>query len=53
MPRDLPPAAVDIIDGLLSLNINQRYGCGPPGSKYDLESLKKHPFFNNINFNNL
>ena len=45
MPHDLNPAAVDIIDGLLSLNINTRYGCGPSGSIYDLESLKKHAFF--------
>ena len=40
MPPELEPEALDIIDGLLNLKSNDRYGCGPPGSKNDLESLK-------------
>jgi hypothetical protein len=50
MPPDLDPASIDIIDGLLNLNISQRYGCGAPGSTNDIKSLKQHPFFASIDF---
>lgn len=44
---------MDIIDGLLRLDASQRYGCGPTGSKNDLESLKNHPFFRKLDFSKL
>jgi 3-phosphoinositide dependent protein kinase-1 len=53
LPLDLPPDAIDIIDGLLNSNISERYGCGPIGSKNDIKALKAHPFFKDINFNTL
>jgi len=36
----MDPDTIDIIDGLLSLKINDRYGCGPEGSQNDIENLK-------------
>lgn len=42
--------AVDLIDELLKLNPMERLGCGKPGSGRDYETLKKHKFFNGLNF---
>lgn len=31
----------------------QRLGGGPPGSMYDFEALKQHPFFDGLDFDKL
>ena len=49
----IPEDAKDIIKQLLIKDPFLRLGGGNLGSKYDINSLKKHPFFNNINFDNL
>jgi len=42
-----------MIDGLLKIDMNERYGCGLPGSNNDITALKNHPFFKDINFETL
>ena len=49
----IPTDAMDLISKILIKIPNQRLGAGEPGSKYDIEHLKKHPFFKNINWDNL
>lgn len=52
-PADFDPAARDIIDGLLKIDINERYGCGSSGAPNDIATLKLHPFFKSIDFQKL
>ena len=49
----IPDDAKDIIKKLLIKDPFLRLGGGSNGSEYDINSLKKHPFFNNINFDNI
>ncbi len=49
----IPDDAKDIIKKLLKQDPFLRLGGGIFGSEYDINSLKKHPFFNNINFDNI
>eukprot|EP00357_Protocruzia_adherens_P011800 CAMPEP_0115010450 /NCGR_PEP_ID=MMETSP0216-20121206/23326_1 /TAXON_ID=223996 /ORGANISM="Protocruzia adherens, Strain Boccale" /LENGTH=469 /DNA_ID=CAMNT_0002378673 /DNA_START=165 /DNA_END=1574 /DNA_ORIENTATION=- len=46
-------AAKDLIDKLLVVNPADRLGAGAPGTELDFEHLKKHPFFEEIDFNDL
>ena len=50
---EIPEDAKDLILKILVAEPKMRLGGGDPGSKYDLAHLKKHPFFKNINWNNL
>lgn len=37
----------------MQLNPLKRLGCGAKGSNIDFDSLKKHPFFDGLNFERL
>ncbi len=50
---DLDENAQDIIKKLLVRDPNLRLGAGSPSSGNDFEALKSHPFFSNINWDNL
>ncbi|KAJ6230309.1 3-phosphoinositide-dependent protein kinase 1-related [Anaeramoeba flamelloides] len=47
-PKKFPEQARDLVDKLLVINPEERIG-----AKGDFESLKSHPFFDGIDFNNL
>ncbi|KAJ3424865.1 3-phosphoinositide-dependent protein kinase 1-related [Anaeramoeba flamelloides] len=47
-PKSFPEQAQDLVDKLLVINPEERIG-----AKGDFESLKSHPFFDGIDFNNL
>ena len=49
----VPNDAKDLIKKLLITDNNLRLGAGSFGSEFDINNLKKHPFFNDINFENL
>ena len=42
-----------MVEKLLIREPDKRLGAGLPGSQYDFKSLKKHPFFKGIDFENL
>ena len=46
----MPVEVVDLVDKLLSLNPFERLGAGEEGSDYDYEAIKKHKFFEDVNF---
>ncbi|KAL0488783.1 TPK1, partial [Acrasis kona] len=48
-PPDLHKDAKDLIDKLLTKDLNQRLGCGPDRGK----SIRNHSYFEGINFNDL
>ncbi|XP_029453648.1 ribosomal protein S6 kinase alpha-5 [Rhinatrema bivittatum] len=48
-PPEMSSIAKEIIQSLLIKDPKKRLGCGPSGS----EEIKKHPFFQNINWDNL
>lgn len=50
---DLDENAQDIIKKLIVRDPKLRLGAGSPSSKNDFEVLKSHPFFSNINWDNL
>ena len=50
-PSYLSINAVDLIDNLIVFDQNKRLGV--PGTKNDIISLKNHPFFTGIDFENL
>lgn len=52
-PSDIPDDAKDLIDKLLQINPQHRLGAGRPGSGNDMEALKRHPYFNGIDFANI
>lgn len=49
----MPLDVVDLVDKLLSLNPFQRLGAGEEGSDYDYNALKKHKFFDDVNFDRI
>lgn len=49
-PETLSVEAVALIDSMLMLNPNERLGA--PDSSKGIDGLKKHPFFNGIDFTN-
>ncbi|XP_063804664.1 ribosomal protein S6 kinase alpha-5 isoform X2 [Pseudophryne corroboree] len=48
-PAEMSELVKDLIRGLLKKNPNKRLGCGSDGS----DEIKKHPFFQNINWDDL
>lgn len=52
-PDDFPVAAKDLCSRLLDKDPAKRLGWGRPGSVNDMSSLKSHPFFDGIDFDNL
>ena len=52
-PESFPENAKDICQKLLEKDPSKRLGAGPEGSENDMFSLKSHPFFDGINFENL
>lgn len=48
-PPDLDPVVKDLIDKLLTVDMEKRLGCGPGGDA----DVKQHPYFATINFENL
>ena len=56
---DFPPnvsiseEAKDLINKILVKEPEKRLGAGEPGSEYDIEHLKNHPFFKGIDWENL
>ncbi|EGR31017.1 phosphoinositide dependent kinase-1, putative [Ichthyophthirius multifiliis] len=53
IPSNVPADAADLIKKLLRRNPNERLGGGEPGSKNGIKALKNHPFFNDIDWENL
>ena len=53
IPDDFDPVARDLIENLLLKDPSKRLGAGILGSGRDYKALKKHPFFNNIDWKNL
>jgi serine/threonine protein kinase len=53
LKEDLDEDIKDIISKLLVKNPQIRLGAGENGSKYDFTSLKNHPYFKGIDFDNL
>jgi len=53
VPENLDPRAKDLISKLLTVDPVNRYGSGPPGDANDIEVLKKHEFFEGIDWANL
>ncbi|CDJ57685.1 AGC kinase, putative [Eimeria maxima] len=45
-PADLSPAAVDLLKNLLHRDANERLGAGP----LDAEEIKRHPFFESVDW---
>jgi serine/threonine protein kinase len=50
---DIDEKAKDLIEGLLNKDLSQRLGCGAKGTDNDFEALKRHPFFEGIDWENL
>ena len=50
---NIPDEAKDLINKILVKDPLKRLGAGEPGSEYDINHLKSHPFFNGIDWNNL
>lgn len=50
MTEDIPPDAKDLIIKLLKPKPEMRIGNGSPESKSSIEELKKHSFFDKIDF---
>lgn len=50
---NVPDDAKDLIMKILVKEPEHRLGAGEKGSDYDIEHLKKHPYFKGIDFNNL
>ena len=49
----MSPEAVDLIDKLIQTNPLKRLGYGSAEDNMDFAALKKHPFFNNLNFDKI
>lgn len=49
-PRTMDQHAADLIQNLIVMNPLERLGSGVEGTNLDYKSLKKHPFFNGIDW---
>ena len=47
---NIPDEAKDLINKILVKDPLKRLGAGEPGSEYDINHLKSHPFFNGIDY---
>ncbi|KAI0745389.1 kinase-like protein [Earliella scabrosa] len=52
-PEGFDEQAQDLVRKLLVRDPDQRLGAGPPGSPFDMEALRSHPFFAPINWRTL
>ncbi|KAI8992856.1 kinase-like protein [Trametes punicea] len=52
-PEGFDEQAQDLIRKLLVRDPDQRLGAGPPGSPWDMDALRRHPFFSAINWRTL
>ncbi|TFK92034.1 kinase-like protein [Polyporus arcularius HHB13444] len=52
-PEGFDEQAQDLVRKLLVRDPDQRLGAGPPGSPYDMQALRSHPFFASINWRTL
>ncbi|CDO69253.1 hypothetical protein BN946_scf185042.g155 [Trametes cinnabarina] len=52
-PEGFDDQAQDLIRKLLVRDPDQRLGAGPPGSPWDMDALRNHPFFSGINWRTL
>ncbi|KAH9940458.1 kinase-like protein [Epithele typhae] len=52
-PEGFDEQAQDLVQKLLVRDPDQRLGAGPPGSPYDMQALRSHPFFESINWKTL
>ena len=52
-PVEVPQEVVDLCQKLLIADPTQRLGSGPAGSPLSYEELKKHKFFEGVNFNDI
>jgi len=52
-PDDFDPVARDLIENLFIKDPSRRLGAGPQGSGTDYKALKRHPFFEGIDWKNL
>ncbi|KAH9895025.1 kinase-like protein [Cubamyces lactineus] len=52
-PEGFDEQAQDLIRKLLVRDPDQRLGAGPPGSPWDMDALRNHPFFASINWRTL
>ncbi|OSD03907.1 kinase-like protein [Trametes coccinea BRFM310] len=52
-PEGFDEQAQDLIRKLLVRDPDQRLGAGPPGSPWDMDALRNHPFFSSINWRTL
>jgi len=52
-PTEMNPVAKDLIEKLLVREPEARLGAGPDGSANDYAALKKHPYFDGINFDTI
>ncbi|KAI0365672.1 kinase-like protein [Pilatotrama ljubarskyi] len=52
-PEGFDEQAQDLIRKLLVRDPDQRLGAGPPGSPWDMQALRSHPFFSSINWRTL
>ena len=50
---NIPEEAKDLIIKILVKDPLKRLGAGEPGTEYDINHLKSHPFFNGIDWDNL
>ncbi|KAF9814584.1 hypothetical protein IEO21_05042 [Rhodonia placenta] len=49
-PEGFDEQAKDLVQKLLVRDPAQRLGAGPPGSGFDMQALRAHPFFGSINW---
>lgn len=50
IPEGVPEVAASLIRSLIKRDPNSRLGAGPPGSENDYNALKRHEFFQNVDF---
>ncbi len=53
IPEEMPEVGASLINALLKRDPSARLGAGPPGSKNDYNTLKRHEFFQNVNFESI
>ena len=49
-PADMEPEAKNLIDRMLELDTSARIGCGSRRCLNNIQAIKKHPFFSDIDF---
>ncbi|EJD03171.1 kinase-like protein [Fomitiporia mediterranea MF3/22] len=52
-PDGFDEVAKDVVQKLLVIDPTQRLGAGEPGTPYDIDALRRHPFFKDVNWDTL